>query len=123
MVGAEAEAGAEGGVKDGLDLIQATDLSAICPRGRGRAGRPALEEGSAEASDGEVTPTFAPASRGYPDGGGPTQVSLGPPAMDMDPPATGIPVRATPNIPTQRTDKQTKRRSNKCLEDGDGCGP
>ena len=132
MVGVEAEAE----VEVGLDLGPAEDLSAICPRGRDPDGCLASEEDSAEGSDGRATPTSAPASRGFQDGGGLTQVHTGSPVSDMVILGTGIPAMNNPTQPIRSThtrdiSKQTKRRSNKCgglvsagveVGAGDGCG-
>jgi hypothetical protein len=67
--------------------------SAICPLGRDPDGCSAPEEDSVVVSDGQATPTFAPAIHGFLDGGGLIQAPTNSPATDMAILGTVFPLR------------------------------
>ena len=91
--------------------------SAICHLGRGQVGCSASGEASVEVS-GEVsdwgaTPMSAPASHGFPEGGGPTRAPTVPPVMAIQGTstlATDTPTRLIRSTHTQDTRKMKGSR-------------
>jgi hypothetical protein len=84
-------------VAAGLVLGQVGDLSATCPRGRGRVG--CLVSGEDSAGGGTVGSALD--SHGFRDGGGLTQAFT-------DTPVTDTPTRRIHSTPTPATGEKTK---------------